>query len=303
MSDSIALGLIRDAKLLVGTAIASELCRRAQDVHRLGTTSGIALGRLMIATVLAAQAQRASGSLSLQVVARGRLQQIFADVNTAGDVRGFVRPHHLAMPPLTAAERHGRRAIGHAVGHGVLSMIRIPEDQNFSQSSTELVSGEIDTDVESFLARSDQIPSALSADVLLGDDDRVRVAGGVLVQAMPGADMSRLEGLRTELAQGQLTTLLTKNGVEALDLLRTLFPAAAVTEPRVEFRWKCRCSEQRVLAALAMLDPGDLAEMATQKEPTTVGCDFCGSSYTITPAQVRRVFEGIVKAAGNRRSN
>jgi molecular chaperone Hsp33 len=296
VGNSFAGGLLTHERLIVGVAIGSELCQRAQRAHHLGTTSALALGRLMIATVLVARTQRRTGSLSLQVLGKGRIRQVFADINDAGDMRGFIRPPDLAMPILNNAERHGRRAIGHAVRGGTLSMIRIPKAESFTQSSTEVISGEIDADVEHFLAVSDQIPSILIAEVLFGDDDGVANAGGLLIQAMPDTRPESLEKLRRELSTGRLLDGLSRPNADARELLCELFPAARSIEGPTPVRWKCRCSHQRVLAALAMLDPADLAEMSNQKDPVQVDCDFCATHYSVSPEEVGTVFDIVVKS-------
>ena len=301
--NSFAGGVLTSERLVIGVTIASELCRCAQAAHALAPTSAIGLGRLMIAAVLTSRTQHRSGSLSLQVLAKGRLHQIFTDINAAGDVRGFVKPTDLAMPLLSAAERSGRREIGHAVGTGILSMIRIPDSQDFTQSSTELVCGEIDADVEHFLATSDQIPSALIAEVLFGDDDKVCTAGGVLVQALPGGSLERLNAIRAELREGRLAESLAHSDAAAPEMLRGLFPTAEVPEAAMEVRWKCRCSRQRVLAALAMLDPADLADMANEDQPVEVACDFCATSFTVSPKEVSEIFDAVVRARSRSGNN
>ncbi len=288
--------VLRDAHLVVGVTLASEMCHRAQEVHKLGTTSAVALGRLMIATVLTSHSHRRTGALSFQVMAQGRLHQAFADITSDGNVRGFVRPADLAMPPLSEAERLGRRSIAHAVGAGLLSAIRTPDSGDFTQSTTELLSGEIDADVEHFVTTSDQIPTALVADVLLDTDGKVHHAGGVIVQGMPHADLAVLANLRYELAEGRFAASLSAHTDGADSLLTALFPQAEITEA-AEVRFKCRCSKQRVLAAMALLDVADIADLANGKEPAEVGCDFCGTTYSVSPDDFKGVFDAVLQAA------
>ena len=298
MLNSFSGAILREERLVIGAVLASDLCQRTQEIHKLGVTSTIALGRLMIAAVLTAFMHRRSGSLSLQVLAQGRLKQVFADVNSTGDVRGYVRPPDIAMPVLTGGETSGRRTIAHAVGEGIVSMIRTPEDEHSSQSSTGLVSGEIDTDVAHFLDASDQIPTVLSADVLLDAQDRVVRAGGLMAQAMPDGDLNRLSAIRGEMSRGAFVAGLEDLKGGSRDLLVQLFPHADVVEPGIEVRWKCRCTQQRVLSALAVLDARELAEMATQSEPSVLDCEFCGTRYTVTSRDIRKVFDSLVKARG-----
>ncbi|MBU5899982.1 Hsp33 family molecular chaperone HslO, partial [Vibrio cholerae O1] len=54
-------------------------------------------------------------------------------------------------------------------------------------SITPLISGEIGEDLAFYLTESQQTPSAVGLNVLLDEEDKVKVAGGFLVQVLPGA--------------------------------------------------------------------------------------------------------------------
>ncbi len=63
------------------------------------------------------------------------------------------------------------------------------------RSIVPLVSGEIGTDVASYLAGSEQIPSVVGVGVFVHADGRVGAAGGYLLQAMPGAEAGAIDRL------------------------------------------------------------------------------------------------------------
>mgnify|MGYP002248586776 FL=1 len=54
-------------------------------------------------------------------------------------------------------------------------------------SSTPLISGEIGEDFAYYLTESEQTPSAVGLNVLLDEEDKVKVAGGFMLQVLPGA--------------------------------------------------------------------------------------------------------------------
>lgn len=291
MADGLARAVGDDGGLAISVALTTRICRRARSVHGLADTPTIALGRLMTATVLTGFVENRPGSMSLQIVASGRITQVFADVTEAGLVRGYVKPPDFSLPRYPGDQPRGRRSIAGATGAGVLSVIQTADDRPFRQSTTDLVSGEVDDDVQSFLESSDQIPTALVCDVLLADDGNVHIAGGVLVQGLPGADLSRLAAIRAQVTKGGFAARLGKTKREPAALLETLFPNARVTDEAIPLRWRCRCSLHRVLGALQSFDAVELAAMVEANEPVDVTCDFCSRVYTVTPAQLRKVFE------------
>ena len=296
MTDIFIRGLSREQNVVVSVAVTTALCQEAQRLHELAGTSAVALGRLMTATVLTGLVQRKLGALSLQVVSNGRLRQIFSDITDSGAVRGYVRPTDLGMPPLTDAQRTGRRTLSHAVGEGILSVIRTAENQPHTQSSTALVAGEIDVDVEHFLETSDQIPSTIATDVLLDAGDRVVVAGGALAQAMPGGQSEALTDARRTISLGGFSRLLS-SAPDPGDLFAAVFPGADVIDD-IGVRWQCRCSPERVLGSLTMLEPTDFADLVNQNKGVKVTCDFCGTVYPVTAQQIERVYASTIKGRG-----
>ncbi len=297
MNDLLIRGRLRDENIAVCVAITTQLCREAQRLHDLGSTSAIALGRLLTAAALTGLIHERPGSLSLQVVSNGRLRQIYADVTKEGALRGYVKPADLAMPTLADESATGRRAIAHAVGEGLLSAIRFADNEPYTQSSAEIVSGEIDRDVEHFLGTSDQVASALITDVLLVDDDQVATAGGVLVQAMPGAAAARVNALRTSLQSGVFTRELARTA-GAAQLLTTLFPQVERLEPSTAIHWQCRCSMERVFSSIKMLEPADLADLVNRNSRVAVTCDFCRKSYDVEPEQIREAYNATIRGSG-----
>jgi len=297
VTDIFIRGLLREQNVVVSVTMTTLLCREAQQLHELASTSAVALGRLMTATVLTGLAQKKLGALSLQVVSNGRLKQIFCDITDTGAVRGYVRPPDLGMPALTDEQKTGRRTLSHAVGDGTLSVIRIAENEPHTQSSTELVAGEIDVDVEHFLETSDQIPSAIATDVLLDSDDRVIMAGGALAQAMPGGQSEALAGARHTISLGGFSRLLSAAAGDPNDLFDAVFPDARRIDD-TEVHWKCRCSPERVLGSLTMLEPTDFADLVNQHKGVKVTCDFCCTVYPVTVEQIQRVHASTIKGRG-----
>lgn len=288
------LAVDRAAHLTVGATITTDVCASAQERHQLSSVSCVALGRLLTSAVLAALVERKRGGLSLQVICEGRLGQLFADVTDEGDLRGYVKNADFELPAVAGADT--RWMVGVAVGSGLLSVIRLGEGREFTQSTTELISGELDADVEHFLSKSVQTPTALVCDVLLDEAGRVRRAGGLIVQAMPDAEAAALSALSPGFPGVDFPKLLRTAQTPA-DLVRAVFPQAELIDT-TRVRWQCRCSHQRVVGALQMLSAEDLAQMVDSKEDASVSCDFCGRAYRVDAAEVERLFLETITARG-----
>jgi molecular chaperone Hsp33 len=298
MADVCLKAAIRSARLEIAVATTTELCKNAQAAHRLATTSIIALGRLLTAATLIALTSKRRGSTSLQILTKSRLRELFADVSHEGHVRGFVKNAELSFPLMSGEVKSGRRTISLGLLPGKLSVVRAADTHQYTQSTTDLVSGEVDVDVEHFIEKSDQIPNALACDVLVGEMDAVALAGGVLVQGLPGADLERIQSIRSALRNDGLADRLHASKGDANALLASIARDAVVVEAPAPILWKCRCSRARVVEAIRMMSPTDLADMISKNEDVKVACDLCANTYVIPAAEVALIFTSSIKAQG-----
>jgi len=293
--DSFHSLLLRAQGVVIGAAVTTRTCAHAQELHDLSSTACIALGRLLTATALVGSVQRRHGLLSFQMVGRGKLRQLFADMTHDGHLRGYARNPHIGFPLAPDEDPSLRISIGHGLAPGSCSMIREPENANFVQSTTDLVDGEIDTDVEAAVRRSDQIVTGLACEVLLDERVRVRHAAGVILQILPHGDAATLETLSAALHNGGLAKRLLAHKGDILAVVRELAPEAEPVEEPTTIHWQCRCSIERVRSALQMLSAHDLTEMIAKGSPVEVTCDFCRTVYTVGVEDMRTAHATLIQ--------
>ena len=284
------------ARLEVTVAFTTRVVQRAQAAHGLAPTSTVALGRLLTSAGLIALTAKQEGTVGAQVTSKGRIRQLMVDANHQGHLRGYTRAGELAFPLTHEEKLSGRRRVAPGTLPGHLSVVRRNARGEYTQSAVDLVSGEVDRDVEHYLVHSDQVPTVLAADVFIEDNDVV-MSVGALVQAMPDGDLAQLEALRARLVDGGLLAL-ARETPEPQQLLGVIQPDAEIVEAPVIFTWRCRCSQERVVSSMQLLGPQDLAEMIEAGEPAQVGCDFCGAQYQVSVDEMRGVFRLLIQAEG-----
>lgn len=59
----------------------------------------------------------------------------------------------------------------------------------------------------------------------------------------------------------------------------------------VDVKFFCNCSAERVLASLASLPRTDIQELLSGNEPVELSCDYCGTGYTVSEAQLRALLD------------
>lgn len=281
-------GLTADGAIRAIAADTTDLVDDAVRRHGTSPTAGAALGRTLTATSLLSHVllKHPDDRVTLRIDGGGPLGGIISEGGLDGSVRGYVARPDVA-PPF---RDDGKLDVGGAVGRqGSIEVIRshAPYGDPFS-SSVELASGEIGEDVAGFLARSEQIPSA----VLLGvyfEGGAVHTAGGVILQAMPGAPDAALDLLEANVrAFGSLTDGMRRDGLLAsLHELTWGMEMGLMTDEALPLRFACRCSDQKALEALAYFTPDERERMIAEDGGAEAVCHWCGERRWIGPDAIR----------------
>lgn len=132
-----------------------------------------------------------------------------------------------------------------------------------------------------YLLSSEQVHSVLSVGSTF-DEHGLRVAGGYIVQLLPGADVEVLQWITDHLENlPPVHELLQRTGgnpeVLSLEVFGEL-PHRILARDEVHFG--CNCSEDRIVGALATLSEADLEELLDD-DVLSVDCDYCGRTYEI----------------------
>jgi molecular chaperone Hsp33 len=217
------------------------------------------------------------------------VDHVLVDAGVDGTVRGYVENPDVELPPSAA----GKLDVGSAVGsEGHLYVVR---DVGFGypySSTVELVSGEIGEDLAHYLARSEQVPSALMVGVYM-HPERVEIAGGLLIQVLPKAarDESLIELLESRLTKLAGFTTLLRSGKTLPDILHELLDDVGLEIlPEVRMvRFHCDCSHDRVLRALKLFSVAELQDMIEKDEGAEATCEFCNAVYRANAEELHQL--------------
>lgn len=280
-------GIAAGGTIRVVAADTTDLVREATTRHQTSRTAGAALGRSLSAALLLGHVllKHHRDRVTLRIDGGGPLGGVIAEAGLDGSVRGYARNVDVEPP----ARADGKLDVGGAVGRaGSIEVIRshAPYGDPYA-SSVDLISGEIAEDVAGFLLGSEQIPSAVLLGVGYepGSEVRVRVAGGVILQALPGAEDAALQLLEANVrAFGQLTDRLMHGSLlEALEELCWGLGLEILTPDALPLSFQCRCSDEKALEALAYFSPAERREMAERDGGAEVVCHWCNEARWIEP--------------------
>ncbi|MBQ4566257.1 MAG: Hsp33 family molecular chaperone HslO, partial [Oscillospiraceae bacterium] len=245
MQDHIIRAISRDGFVKAMAISSTHMVERARMIHKTTPTATAALGRVLTVCSMMGNLQKVeNGALTLQFKGGGPLGTILATSDAVGNVRGYVH-----NPGITLLEKYaGKLDVGAAVGtDGMLTVIRDLQMKEPYIGSVELVTGEIADDITAYFARSEQTPTACALGVLVEVDQSVKVAGGYLIQLLPGAPDDIIDRLEAGIQKAGAVTPMLARGLSPREILEQVMEEFDLEFfETTEVAYRCYCSRERV---------------------------------------------------------
>ena len=292
MKDYLVRGMSMDGFVKVVAIRSTEMVRRGADIQRTTPNATAAFGRALTAASMMGNMQKVeNGSRTLQIRGGGPIGTITCVSDPEGNVRVCVTEGYVPL-----VEKYpGKLDVGATVGtEGTLTVIRDLQMKEPSIGSVQLVTGEIGDDVTADFAQSEQTPTACALGVLVDRDQSVKVAGGYLLQLLPGAPDEVIDKLEQGIQRAGAVTAMLEQGMTPEDILGAVVgDLGVVFMETTEVGYKCYCSRDRVTKALISLGRQELQEILEEDMTFPVECQFCDKTYAFTPADIAGLLEKI----------
>jgi molecular chaperone Hsp33 len=280
----LADGAIRGA-VLHGTHMVNEM--RAN--HELGILETLVLGRAYLGVALMSANIKGIESVSLKIECSGPIKGLTVEANTFGEVRGFLKNAQIPIDkPMENFD------LSPFFGAGFLSVIRNMADakQPFT-SKIALQYGNIAQDLANYYLTSEQIPTAFNLSIMYDKQGQVTGAGGLFLQAMPGADDTLAAELEERVVQFPSLGEAFAAGKAPEALIQTVFKKYGprfLADKRIEFM--CHCSPQRLRRILKMLPMDQLQDIRDKGPfPLEMRCHFCNTRYHFSKKDIQTIFD------------
>ncbi len=292
MKDYLVRGMSMDGFVKLVAIRSTETVRRAAQIHKTTPNATAAFGRVLTACSMMGNMQKVEdGSMTMQVKGGGPIGGITCVSDAAGNVRGYV-----INPNVPLVEKYpGKLDVGATVGKdGTLTVIRDLQMKEPYIGSVQLISGEIGDDVTAYFAESEQTPTACALGVLVDTDRSVKVAGGYLVQLLPGAPEETVDALEKGIQRAGAVTAMLEAGLTPEDILgQVCGELGVVFLETTEVAYKCYCSRSRVEQALISIGREELGEIVREGKALPVECQFCDTVYSFTPEDVAELLKKV----------
>ena len=256
----------------------TNLVQEAAIRHHTSHLASAALGRAMNGALLLAATMKDNERIALRLKGDGPIGEVVAD--------GYVGDPDVFLPL-----KNGKLDVGGAIGAGNIIVTRYLQNAEPFTGYAELVDGEIASDLTNYLYTSEQTPSSVALGVLVNKEGQVIASGGYFIQAMPGCAEETLAQLEENISLTPYVTQLLELGYTPEKMIETIARGLDVTiQESIELSYKCRCSREKILGALATLGQEDISAMS-QDEETEVHCQFCNETYKFSGEEIARLLK------------
>lgn len=292
MADQFIKAITKNNDFRAFAVNGTNLVREAAQTHDTTRIASVVLGRGLLASTLMAQAVlKGEERLSIQLNGRGPIGNVVVEADAKGSVRGYVTNPQLDVILNDAGQLDVAQAVGH---NGVLQVTKFAPYANPYIGQSQLVSGEIGDDFTYYLAQSEQIPSAIGVSVYMNEDDTVGVAGGFLVQALPGATDASIDQLEKALANMRPLSDMLSDGYTSLDILEEIFGKGEVNILQTAgVGLAAEPPKSAYAKMLATLPAEEIKAMIDEDDGAEVVGKFSGKRYFFTATELREILQQI----------
>ncbi|MGB5265056.1 MAG: Hsp33 family molecular chaperone HslO [Polyangiales bacterium] len=277
-TDTVVRAMTNDGAFRIVAARTTDTAEAVISAQELSGLAAQDMADLLTAAVLYRETM--APSLRVQCIVRfeDNAGQLVADSHPDGWTRGLLQKGSGEAPAdirKTRATLQMMRTLPNGDLHR--GVVELPENGNLSEGFMR------------YMQLSEQIVSMISLGSVVAGPDAA--AGGYVVQLLP-------EAVEAEAAMETMTKRLEhfveiRDRLQASDsspsqLVEQIFEGMPFTWLQSsDIRFGCQCSQVRVMTTLSILNRTDIQELVDEGEPLSIGCDYCGTSYTVEIAQLQ----------------
>ena len=276
MEDYLITGTIFNNTVEVVAVETTNISKVASKFHKLSKGSNIMLAKTMTASLLmSAFMKNENENLTLSIDGNGKFGKIISVVNSQLDVRGCIQNTNIVLCEDLNAGNDG--------------YIKIVRDIGFKEpyvGVTNLVTGNIEDDLEYYYSHSEQITSYFVIEETL--EDEVKRIGGILVQILPGASDDTIKYLKQNRSRLKMFKDLLLKGYTLEEIIIYIFKEIKLKSNR-RCQYKCNCSREKMERGFMSLGKDEILKIMKEDGKASLECHFCGKRYVLSNEELKSI--------------
>ena len=274
LRDRVIRVLSKDGNIRASVIKNSNSAIEAQNRHNLDFISATLLARLMTGATLYSSFLKGEERVIMEMEGNGPISKLYAEALSVGEVRAYVE----LRDQINSENFSGFRD---AIGVGLLKVSKILYNKNTPiEGIVPIEKGDVATDLAYYFTQSEQIPTAVLFDEVISDDGKIIHSGGIIVQALPGADENDLVEISQKLKNECNLKELLKQEYLPEEILNIILPFDFDTVKNTQTDFYCRCSKDHFKEKLITLGHIELEDMKEKGHKELV-CKYCNEHYLL----------------------
>ena len=278
--------LIFNGEISLTVIESTDIVNQAIKYHNLTPLTAAALGRTMCASLfMASNLKNKNDKMSVTVSGDGVGGHIIVSADSSLNVRGYI-DNPSAELPLNAK---GKLDVAGCVGKGRISIVRSTGLKEPYTGSIEIISGELAEDFAYYYAVSEQEPTAMALGVKVSNKNVCVGAGGVIIQALPGATEQSLSKAEEIISKYyDISSIIQSIGAKGL--IERDFNNVNFTER--DAYYNCICSDDYISSLIISLGKEEALDIVNEVGKIEVKCQYCDKVYVYSKEEVLQLFNG-----------
>lgn len=282
--DRLIRAVSRNGKFRIALIRNTNTVKTANDNHNISSFPAYFLAKTLTATSLMASFLKGEERINIDIEGSGSIKRIYAEALQLGEVRGFTIYDNNLESISNMSE---------LIGKGNLRVVRVLYNKKEPLVSVvPLQKGDISTDISHYFYQSEQIPTVLILDIEPDEDGNIVGSAGLMVQALPGADINHLIMVDDSLSdKGNLLKYLSEEP-DLEVVLNTLIPIEFDIVKTTPIDFFCRCSKDNFIDKLITLNLNEIKDMQDKGHNQLV-CHYCNKKYLLEREDFNKIIEEI----------
>ncbi len=287
--DGITIFLLGTDQLRGALVHGTRMITQMRENHRTGILETLALGHAYLAAGLLTSTIKGDDRVSLHIECGGPIGGITAEATAHGDIRGYIKHN-----PIEVQGTPESFDLSPHFGPGFLTVTKhLQEAKHPFSGQVMLTHGSIAKDLAEYFLASEQTRTLFFLSIQFSPSGETAGAGGLFLQALPGADNEHLEeATHAALSVPSLGDYFSRgNAPETLieDAFGSLEPKIIGHRP-VQFF--CHCTKEYYASYLASMHE-DTKKSILQEGPfpLVISCHNCSSEYSYSRSTLENLLQ------------
>lgn len=265
----------------------SDLIKEICNNKNISRTLKTALGRTVSIAALISATLKGNQRISIKVNASNPKYKIYADVDSVGNIRGYISDALLNAPLSNINDLPIEELIG---DKGYIQVLKDLGMHSIFTGITDMPIGNIVDDFTYYFKQSEQTDSFFSVNMVYNENNEIASCIGIMAQLLPGAPVGMIDAIKESITEKQLVLSNLERLQSFEEIPHLIFSDIELVE-QYPIQLFCGCSKEVFYPMLYSLDVKELMDACKDKKLMEIACNICGKKYSFSTEEIKELIK------------